>query len=121
MQDRVSPRPECLQKLLGYWTYEVCLGTEILQFHSVVRGMDRKQITSLGKHDAAASTPEGQLRYANGDVCEPSKRRREATVNVVCGNSDRVIDVGEPEACRYIINVELKSACPPADAQAQPA
>ena len=41
---------KCLQVIRGYWTYEVCLGVEVVQFHSVVQGVDRKQVTSLGKY-----------------------------------------------------------------------
>ena len=51
--------------------------------------------------------------YAGGDVCEPSKVLRQSAVSVYCGQSDRIVDVREPEPCRYEFNVELLSACPP--------
>ena len=140
------PSPPCLQKALGYWIYEVCIGSEVRQFHSVVRGVDRREITSLGKlhpaetamqnvHQPQSQTPPGtqpeaqreaqaeaqsQLqpqpqpqRYVGGDVCEgqPSKLRREVAISTGCGKSDRIVDVREPEACRYEIDIELRSAC----------
>jgi hypothetical protein len=100
-----------VQKPVGYWTYEYCAGVEVRQFHSFVRGVDRHSVTSLGRFDAAGTTSDGPQRFTGGDVCEQSNRRREATVNVGCGSSDRIVDVREPEACKYELAVELRAAC----------
>ena len=96
---------------LGYWTYEVCLGEEVRQFHSIVRGIDRHEVTSLGKLEGTASNALGaQQRYVGGGVCVPSGHERETTVTIGCG-ADRLADVNEPLPCRYEMSVQLRSAC----------
>lgn len=142
---------KCLELVRGYWTFEVCLGEEVRQFHSYVKGVDRHQVTSLGKlaapsppsadngadapddadiedsrREAAAATAAAWIgvdaaggdatpgllqRYTGGDMCEAAQTRREAIVSVTCGASDRLVDAREPESCRYMLSVQLSSAC----------
>ena len=75
----------------------------------MIRGVDRKEVTSLGKLDPSTANATVQ-RYVGGAVCLPSRNRRQTTVNVACG-TDRLVDVREPEPCKYELTVELKSAC----------
>lgn len=109
------PSKPCLLRPLGYWTYEVCIGDEVRQFHSFVRGVDRREVTSLGKIDGAASTTAGaQQRYVGGGICEAhDKQKRETTITIGCGGSDRVTDVREPTPCHYQMSIELRAACVP--------
>ena len=104
-----------MQKPMGYWIYEVCIGEEVRQFHSYVNGVDRHQTTSLGKFDATSqdfNSIDGSIqRYSDGDRCEPSRKRRRSSVSFACGPHNRIIEVSEPEPCFYAMAVELQSAC----------
>ena len=112
----VGPNVPCLKLIRGYWTYEICVGVEVTQYHSIVPGVDKSSVTSLGRLDAAATraAAAGQQRYTHGDACEPSKQRREATATVSCASGrDRLLEVNEPEPCHYELSLELKAACVP--------
>ena len=89
------------------------MGAEVRQFHQIVRGVDRHSDTSLGR--ITESAVGGVERFLGGDLCEPAggtSRRRESMANYHCG-PDRIVNVREPESCRYEFDVELRSACPP--------
>ncbi len=109
-----------LSRVRGYWTYEVCLGHHIAQYHESSNGVDWQRSTSLGRYDAALddrpqSRPRSQ-RYTFGDACGQRRTspRRQTALLISCGSRDRIVSVNEPHPCRYVIVATLLSACPPA-------
>lgn len=111
----ISPSSHrCIERTRGYWTFEVCPGAEVRQFHQYVKGVDRHGTLSLGRCKAALLAPTGTETFVGGDVCQPSERPREATVSYSCGGGgNRIISVQEPEPCRYEIAVQLAIVCAP--------
>jgi len=106
----VAAHGRCMEKPRGYWTYEVCIGQEVRQFHSMVRGVSRRAETSLGLF---AEATEGHThRYRGGAACTTGDHEpRQSDVTFTCGRADRITAVQEVTPCHYELNVELRSAC----------
>ena len=97
----------CISRGRGYWTFEVCLGVNVSQFHAVVAGVDRHSVSLIGRHDAALDS-DGVQRYVGGDACGEPPRPREASVKLVCGRTrERILAIDEPEKCVYQLSVEV--------------
>ena len=47
----------CLEKVRGYWTFEVCIGQEVRQFHSMAHGAGRHSVINLGHHKVRVTAP----------------------------------------------------------------
>ena len=83
------------------------------QFHEFVRGVDRHEMTLLGRYDGTNATTSVQ-RYTHGTLCslkDSSARQREATIVLLCGERDRILNVREPLRCHYEITLELRATC----------
>mmetsp|Transcript_46608 Transcript_46608/g.122380 ORF Transcript_46608/g.122380 Transcript_46608/m.122380 type:complete len:205 (+) Transcript_46608:2-616(+) len=106
---------KCLERTLGYWTYEICLQSNVTQFHSIIKGADRRSQARLGQYSKTAE--DGAQIYVNGDLCKSSadspepQSARASTVRAGCGKHDRVVNIREPEKCRYEFEVELQALC----------
>ena len=105
---------QCLLSTQGYWTYEVCLKSNVTQFHAIIKGADRHAVALLGQY--VSTTEEGVQLFKGGDLCGASdaaqpRHVREASVRTGCGRHDRVIAIHEPATCRYEVDVELSRLC----------
>lgn len=103
----------CVQKLKGFWTYQLCVGGEAQQFHTTSNhGVAEQTRTVLGKYAAALDAPLTQ-RYTDGAVCKLTKAPREVTVFYECGGSEKLNRVEEPQPCVYEMHVTARAACQP--------
>ena len=102
----------CLQRTQGYWTYEVCMRSSVTQFHSVLKGLARRNVARMGQYES--TTADGIQRYLRGEACgtaSEQNRLRETSVRAGCGRHDRIMAVREPSPCRYEVDVELRQLC----------
>mmetsp|Transcript_4309 Transcript_4309/g.7226 ORF Transcript_4309/g.7226 Transcript_4309/m.7226 type:complete len:230 (+) Transcript_4309:169-858(+) len=100
-----SPSSVCAQKQRNYWTFEVCLGGFVRQLHAKQASM------SLGKHVAELDAP-GEQQFRNGDICAPTRQRRQTTVRLHCTPRPlRITSIQEPSPCTYEIDMEGEVAC----------
>jgi hypothetical protein len=127
----------CIKKNTGWWTYEVCHGDEVRQYHPEQNKVDSSQSWSLGRIDFAtrplvvhnepkASTPATGgsshvvVEFAGGQFCDEIKAPRSGELHYVC--SDAVLfesslqpaviqSIDEPTKCRYIIVVAVPTLC----------
>ena len=102
--------PRCVEKIKGYWSFEVCFGEQVQQFHAFVKDGKRSHVTSLGSHVPSLDAP-GVQRFQGGEVCKETKRPRESTVTLRCGRQDRIIATSEEQPCQYILDVEARAFC----------
>ena len=103
----------CLDKMKGFWTYQLCVGGEAQQFHTTSNhGVAEQTRTVLGKYAAALDAPLTQ-RYTDGAVCKLTKAPREVTVFYECGGSDQLKRIEEPQPCVYEMHATVRAACQP--------
>lgn len=105
----------CVKKERGFWTFEVCVGVEVLQFHSYqpdsATAATRKRRLSLGTHRPDRQSTNSQL-FSGGDRRNcPGDVARESSVDYSCGPADRLAKVSEDTPCRYQLSVQLKAMC----------
>ena len=109
-------RGRCLEKAKGFWTYQVCVGEGVQQFHyTSSHGVAEQTRARLGFYAAALDvvTPRSQ-RYTEGDMCKLTKVPRETTVHYTCGQTDQLQRVEEPAPCVYELHATVRAACEPA-------
>ena len=104
----------CLDKNKGFWTYRLCVGQDVQQFHATSNhGVAEQTRTRLGIYAAALDAPLTQ-RYTEGDVCKLTRNYRESTVHYTCGSADELKRVEEPKPCEYELHAQVRAACEPA-------
>jgi len=97
----------CARKKLEYWTYEVCLGYRVRQFHE----HDHKEAVEeylLGTYRPDVSSSPLKQQYADGDPCPTSQHARNVEVQLECAvwqTKLLLTQVYEPSECNYIIQV----------------
>ena len=72
---------ECFSKQEGYWTYKVCIGVKVTQFHN-------EEIYNLGNYDPSEPDSHSVKQAFNeGTECEiqGKRRKRRTTVRFMCG------------------------------------
>lgn len=109
-------RGRCLEKAKGFWTYQVCVGEGVQQFHyTSSHGVAEQTRARLGFYAATLDTvaPRSQ-RYTEGDMCKLNKVPRETTVHYICGQTDQLQRVEEPAPCVYELHATVRAACEPA-------
>ena len=109
-------RGRCLEKAKGFWTYQVCVGEGVQQFHyTSSHGVAEQTRARLGFYAAALDivAPRSQ-RYTEGDMCKLTKVPRETTVHYICGQTDQLQRVEEPAPCVYELHATVRAACEPA-------
>ena len=108
-------RGKCVEMAQEWWTYEVCFGVSVKQFHDApAKDGDEPNMHSLGSF--VPSTSVGSLwlqRYKNGDACTGGTRSSE--VKLSCPTNPTVSkitlqDVHEPHTCHYLLSVDLPVA-----------
>lgn len=68
---------QCIERVFGYWTYQLCFGAQFRQFHD-------NDVYMLGRTPAVNDKT---IEYADGDDCEafkPDKRPRKVSVSFGC-------------------------------------
>ncbi|KAG5450432.1 Endoplasmic reticulum lectin 1 [Clonorchis sinensis] len=121
----------CLQgRTSGWWQYEICLRSNVTQYHVNNQGK-RAQTILLGQWDQSAherwstkqagnsisyvrSSAEGvNLFYGNGEFCELIKQARETIVKLKCNAAANGIHLSfsERTECRYTVLVESSAFC----------
>jgi hypothetical protein len=132
---------KCAELTQGFWTYEVCHGREVRQFHmdmqakakaqqlrsqgKLAPNVPREPDWSLGKFDESNTQQrlvpprEAGARYftshffKNGQMCDETGSSRKTEVQYLCcdGADNAIINVEEPAQCKYRIQVCLQRAC----------
>lgn len=131
----------CTEMTQGFWTYEVCHGREVRQFHvdmqekakaqqlrsqgKLAPPVAREPDWSLGRVDKARkqqrlTPPAGTgARYftshffKGGQRCDETGTGRTTEVQYLCcdGADNTIVTVEEPSPCKYKIQLCLQSAC----------
>mmetsp|Transcript_6297 Transcript_6297/g.9157 ORF Transcript_6297/g.9157 Transcript_6297/m.9157 type:complete len:334 (+) Transcript_6297:1109-2110(+) len=98
----------CTQLDKGYWTYKVCFGGEITQYHA-------QDVYILGKYPGSPFLKDTSLSttYGSGQYCEPQQVDRQTKLNFFCTETLRIIDVSEPSQCHYEIDIGHPRLCGP--------
>ena len=108
-------RGRCVQLTHEYWTYELCFGRRVRQFHKSAGGSEDEQI-SLGRYVAPKGAGHHGLllqRYKGGDACASGTNRRSVEAKLVCadGSSDvSLVEASEPHTCHYLLIVHVPRA-----------
>lgn len=116
---------KCTKREIAWWTYEVCYGSEIKQYHVEVTGTVTSTM-SLGfftrNMDIPSFKPKPdrplyfEQQYSNGTICDLTGRPRTTVVRYYCEQlletSEVFIDeVDESSTCEYIISIKTGSLC----------
>lgn len=128
----------CIKKNTGWWTYEVCHGDEVRQYHPENNKIDSSQSWSLGLIDpaalrtlhtdadgsadvsTAAGSPYVSVEFVDGQMCDEIKAPRSGELRYVCGDAgtptsadqpSAIQSVEEPGKCRYSIVVAVPALC----------
>ncbi|XP_063680920.1 protein OS-9-like [Bolinopsis microptera] len=124
---------QCIHRTKGWWTYRVCYGNIIQQYHQPDRRMQGvlpEEVSILGRYDRDMNwtqelsnpsikyyeqMPVAHKQYfLNGDFCGDSGMNRQATVSYVCdpdANSDFIALIDERTVCVYKIVIHTARMC----------
>jgi hypothetical protein len=133
----------CIEHVEGWWTYELCLGSRLRQYHrdeagaivqeSIIGNFDGEYGQRLEHAVAGTNAALGQ-RYGGGSACDIRKGKpREASVRFECstgtagstsisaGSGHRVVSVTwlairESPTCEYTVHLSTPLACAHPDA-----
>uniref|UniRef100_A0A0N5AW47 PRKCSH domain-containing protein n=1 Tax=Syphacia muris TaxID=451379 RepID=A0A0N5AW47_9BILA len=116
---------KCTKREFAWWTYEVCYGSVIKQYHVEVSGTISSAV-SLGffakNMDVPSFAPKQdrqlyfEQQYSNGTICDLTGKPRTATVRYYCeqlletGDSF-IYEVDESSTCEYVISIKTGSLC----------
>lgn len=117
----------CLTKTRNWWTYELCYGKSIKQFH-IENGKPEGAIIFLGLYDydfdwsnetnLEQFNKTGQQKYhsqvySHGSKCDITGVPRRAEVRYFCDeeSTDYIDSVEEPETCSYVFTVHTSRVC----------
>jgi len=126
---------KCLTATSGWWTYKFCIGRSIEQYHAV-NGLPGKDVYVLGRYDKSRNLGSNDIQsfdawkssdaksnkthsfhyeyYTNGTICEKTGQETQSYIRFTCENEempDKIIEVLEYEACKYIITVAINKLC----------
>eukprot|EP01043_Picozoa_sp_COSAG02_P079428 COSAG02_NODE_18371_length_943_cov_0.947867_1_plen_288_part_01 len=109
----------CIKKNTGWWTYEVCHGDEVRQYHPEQNKVDSSQSWSLGRIDVAtrplvvhnepkASTPATggsshvAVEFAGGQFCDEIKAPRSGELHYICDDAAVLESSRQPSVIQSI-------------------
>ena len=119
----------CLRKPEGWWTYEVCMGKHIRQYHAERKpdpnGEDGDFINVevsefiLGKFDAAAEIkakpPSLLQKFTSGTQCDLIHKPRSATLEFLCQPNSKynsfIEEIEEVSTCEYHVKLRTPLLC----------
>ncbi|CAN7983240.1 unnamed protein product [Ixodes hexagonus] len=117
----------CLTKTKNWWTYELCYGKSIKQFH-LENGMPDAAVIYLGLYESDFDWNDeanleqlnktGQQKYHSqfynhGTLCDITGEPRKVEVRYYCDedSTDYISTVEEPETCSYVFTVHTSRVC----------
>lgn len=104
----------CLAATHGWWSYEICYGKEVKQFHIDAK-LGRKDTSSLGTFASTSVTGPTSVSesFELGTACDETGKFREAVVVYTCqaGSHEQVTSIVESSLCVYKIQVRTKIVC----------
>lgn len=124
-------KKKCLYNNKGWWTYEVCFGKGIYQYHEDANKIVGDKI-SLGYFHNETDWSQERIEktqskpgksgsdkkfhsqfYMNGSKCDLTGKARETQIKIFCqeGSADLVFRVDEPSSCSYVITVYTSKLC----------
>eukprot|EP01118_Nematostelium_gracile_P006749 TRINITY_DN2176_c0_g1_i3.p1 TRINITY_DN2176_c0_g1~~TRINITY_DN2176_c0_g1_i3.p1 ORF type:complete len:232 (-),score=33.72 TRINITY_DN2176_c0_g1_i3:382-1077(-) len=109
----------CLYKLGGWWSYEVCYGRYVRQYHQ------EKDKPILPKDDfwLGLATPDAggfesedyySEIYEDGSVCDVNGVKRKTELRFVCDKDaivSSITELIEPSSCKYLIVISTPLLC----------
>eukprot|EP00300_Choanocystis_sp_HF-7_P019976 c20476_g1_i2.p1 GENE.c20476_g1_i2~~c20476_g1_i2.p1 ORF type:complete len:550 (+),score=112.27 c20476_g1_i2:1192-2841(+) len=114
-------RSDCSLVTVGYWTYELCHGRHVRQWHQTASGQRQSEHLLGGFKKNKINLqfvpqPEGELysvELTPGDVCDSTGLARRTTVHYDCDphRSIPVLFIQETTPCSYIVKLQTKHAC----------
>ncbi|KAL8570966.1 hypothetical protein ACOMHN_037826 [Nucella lapillus] len=126
---RPLSQQSCLLKTKDWWTYEICYGKYVRQYH-IEDGQIRGNVMYLGHFQSDFDWKNETLResrvrskiasgryhsqyYTNGSKCDLTGKGRETEVRYLCEETedDYIVRVDEPETCAYVITVHTPRIC----------
>ena len=133
VQDALKPlKGVCLRFVESWWTYELCVGGKIRQFHAEKKSNNQDDVITmeftLGKYDKPrnrnmASDGTAILKkhpyskflqyYGKGTKCDLTKEPRVVNVEYECSNSQHTYIMGivETSTCTYKMSVATPLLC----------
>jgi len=98
----------CIERVLGFWTYQMCFGGELKQFHDA-------DVYVLGR---TSEVKLNLIMYRDGDMCEafkPKDQPRAVDVSFGClPNAEArpiLFSVTETATCEYSVVIGTKLVC----------
>ncbi|XP_029824693.4 protein OS-9, partial [Ixodes scapularis] len=116
----------CLTKTKNWWTYELCYGKSIKQFHLengvpdavIYLGLyesdfDWNDETNLEQLNKTGQQKYHSQKYTRGTVCDITGAPRKVEVRYYCDedSTDYIFSVEEPETCSYVFTVHTSRVC----------
>jgi hypothetical protein len=119
----------CLRKPEGWWTYEVCMGKHIRQYHAERQsdpdGEEGAYINVevsefvLGKFDSEVGTeavpPSLLQQFGNGTPCDLTNKPRRAKLEILCQPNGKynsfIEEIQEVATCEYHVKVRTPLLC----------
>ncbi|GAA5975399.1 hypothetical protein JCM11641_004253 [Rhodosporidiobolus odoratus] len=108
---------DCVELNAGEYTYSVCFFGEAQQksnYNNMRTSLGRFERWSEQAAEGSEAFYEKQV-YANGQRCWNGPARS-AKVDLVCGTSNALLSVIEPEKCEYLFKVSTPAVCFPPNA-----
>jgi len=109
----------CIYKTKEWWTYEICYGRQIKQYH-VENDKPVGELLVLGVHSPGHDTwgPSNRtyqpMTYTNGSRCDLTGNARQTELRFVCNEAatqEFIGDIFEPQSCEYTIVVHTARLC----------
>jgi len=121
IQTLLSPLYEtsaCLLRTKDWWTYEVCFGRKISQYH-MENDKPTGAIINLGSYNSERKNENHKLSYhpewyTNGSRCDLTGSGRETELKFVCNEQalqEFIGDIFEPKTCEYTIVIHTNKIC----------
>eukprot|EP00038_Savillea_parva_P010410 m.190064 g.190064 ORF g.190064 m.190064 type:complete len:510 (+) comp17939_c0_seq1:237-1766(+) len=134
IQELLKPlESQCIYRLEPYWSYELCWGKHVRQYHEdVITTAGGKKTKKLSEHflgygdpDSEAEHDVGTFNYkgkstvyyseimGGGDLCDLTKKPRETEVRFVCNPSmiHAFDSISETSTCKYEVIIHTSMVC----------
>jgi len=133
MKSRFNTPSDCVIRTKGYWTYRVCYGASVLQFHEAMPSKRRlvpKEFISIGVYERDLDWKEKLTKndlfdyeqlpkahkqwFEGGDICDETDQPRRAVVSYTCdpdAQHDFISVIQERQLCSYKIVVNTRKMC----------
>lgn len=118
----------CLYRMDGWWTYELCIGRHLRQFHREPHAKEDTTSYTLGRFTDGTQTRPGPSEsplvgasvvqnFEEGSVCDLTGQERSTTVRFVCNHLSPGVgpsllsEVKEEATCQYAATVSTPILC----------